>query len=376
MSQQHRIFLSLGSNLGNKSENLQHALEALYKRVGDVRSISSVYQTAAQGFDSYDFLNACVEMRTSLTPEKLLQNCLEIESDMGRKRTLEKGYEARIIDIDILLYDQFKIETASLEIPHPALHRRNFVLIPLSEIAADISHPVFQKRMVELLDNSHLSGGIIKTDINLVNPKNRFDFSKRNYLAIEGNIGSGKTTLATQIAEDFNAKLILERFADNPFLPKFYEKPTRYAFPLELSFLADRYQQFSDDVSQFDLFSDFLISDYDIYKSLIFSKITLAEDEFLLYKKFFEIIYKDAVKPDLYVFLYQNTSRLLDNIRKRGRSYEQRIEPDYLDKINAGYLEFIKTLPTEKTLLIDVSDMDFVENRSEYLSLLEKISRA
>ncbi|MBU2526816.1 MAG: 2-amino-4-hydroxy-6-hydroxymethyldihydropteridine diphosphokinase [Bacteroidetes bacterium] len=376
MSQQHRIFLSLGSNLGNKSENLQHALEALYKRVGDLRSISSVYKTGAQGFESHDFLNACVEIHTTLTPEKLLQNCLEIESDMGRKRSLEKGYEARIIDVDILLYDQFKIETASLEIPHPALHRRNFVLKPLAEIAADILHPVFQKRMIDLLENGDFPGVIQKTGISLTNPKSRFDFNKRNYIAIEGNIGSGKTTLASQIAEDFNAKLILERFADNPFLPKFYEKPARYAFPLELSFLADRYQQFSDDVSQFDLFSDFLISDYDIYKSLIFSKITLAEDEFLLYKKFFEIIYKDAVKPDLYVFLYQNTARLLDNIRKRGRSYEQRIAPDYLDKINSGYLEFIKTLPTDKSLIIDVSDMDFVENRSAYLYILEKISRA
>lgn len=140
-------------------------------------------------------------------------------------------------------------------------------------------------------------------------------FSKYNYIAIEGNIGAGKTSLAHKIALDFNAKLVLERFADNPFLPKFYEDNARYAFPLEMSFLADRYQQISDDLSQFELFKDFIVSDYDVFKSLIFAKVTLLPEEFTLYRKLFHIMYKDMVKPDLYIYLYQNTERLLRNIK-------------------------------------------------------------
>ena len=138
--------------------------------------------------------------------------------------------------------------------------------------------------------------------------------------------------MSTQLAEDFNAKLILERFKDNPFLPKFYENQQRYAFPLEMSFLADRYQQLLEDITQFDLFKDFVIADYDVFKSLIFAKVTLQQEEFNLYKKLFHLMHKELPKPDVYVYLYQSTDRLLENIKKRGRKYEQSIEAEYLQK--------------------------------------------
>ena len=160
---------------------------------------------------------------------------------------------------------------------------------------------------------------------------------KYNYIAIEGNIGAGKTSLAKLLSDQFNAKVVLERFADNPFLPKFYEDKERYAFPLEMSFLADRYQQLSDDLAQFDLFKNFIVSDYYIFKSLIFAQVTLSKDEYFLYRKMFDLMYKEITKPDLYVYLYQNTDRLLENIKKRGRDYEQNIEKDYLKKIQEGY---------------------------------------
>jgi deoxyadenosine/deoxycytidine kinase len=194
-----------------------------------------------------------------------------------------------------------------------------------------------------------------------------------NYIIIEGNIGAGKTTLVNKIAEDFNAKTVLERFADNPFLPKFYEDQNRYAFPLEMSFLADRYQQISDDLAQFDLFKDFIVADYHIFKSLLFAKVTLTEDEYRLYRKLFEIIYKEMPKPDLYIYLYQNTERLLENIKVRGRSYEQDIEADYLEKINFGYLDYIKTQKDLNVLVIDISDKDFVKNQQDYLYILKEI---
>jgi deoxyadenosine/deoxycytidine kinase len=196
---------------------------------------------------------------------------------------------------------------------------------------------------------------------------------KYNYIAIEGNIGSGKTSLAKKIGDDYNAKLVLERFADNPFLPKFYEDEDRYAFPLEMSFLADRYHQLSDDLAQFDLFKNFIVSDYFIFKSLIFAQITLSNEEYNLYRKMFDIMYKEITKPDVYVFLYQNTDRLIENIKIRGRAYEQNIKPDYLDKIHKGYLSFIKSKEELNPLIIDVSQLDFVHNDQDYQSILKQI---
>jgi len=178
------------------------------------------------------------------------------------------------------------------------------------------------------------------------------------------------------IAKDFNAKIILERFADNPFLPKFYEDNDRYAFPLEMSFLADRYQQLSDDLAQFDLFKNFIVSDYYIFKSLIFAQVTLQKEEYFLYRKMFDIMYKEISKPDLYIYLYQNTPRLLENIKKRGRDYEQNISPEYLDKIHQGYNTFIKTEENLNTLIIDVSDKDFLNSPNDYKDVIDSIKNA
>ena len=147
----------------------------------------------------------------------------------------------------------------------------------------------------------------------------------------------------------------------------------RYAFPLEMSFLADRYQQFSEDIAQFDLFKDFVISDYDVSKSLIFAKVTLQKDEFELYRKMFNLMYKEIKKPDLYVYLYQSTERLLENIAKRGRSYEKNIEVNYLEKINEGYFNFIKTLPDRNKLIINLEGLDFVGNCKDYEIILKQL---
>ena len=218
-----------------------------------------------------------------------------------------------------------------------------------------------------------------ETEINkiqrwLKNPVAAFDLARFSYVAIEGNIGAGKTTLAETISNDFNAKLVLERFADNPFLPKFYEDKSRYAFPLEMSFLADRYQQVQDDLSQLDLFKDFIVADYDIYKSLIFAKVTLQDEEYKLYRRLFDLMYKDIKRPELYVFLFQSSEKLIENIRKRGRDYEQNISIEYLESIQKGYLDFIKSQPQNRIKIIDITDLDFVKNREDYLEVLRQIS--
>jgi deoxyadenosine/deoxycytidine kinase len=249
---------------------------------------------------------------------------------------------------------------------------RIFVLKPMLDLNLEWIHPILQKDIPELLsETKDKSECIAVQSVDI--PLRKISLDQFNYVAFEGNIGAGKTTLATKIAEDFNAKSVLERFADNPFLPKFYKDQNRYAFPLEMSFLADRYKQLSDDLSQFDLFKDFVVADYHIFKSLIFAKITLADDEYRLYSNLFHIIYKEMPKPDLYVYLYQNSERLLQNIKKRGRSYEQEIPAEYLDKINTGYLDYIKSQTDLNVLIIDVSDRDFVKNHADYLYILNEI---
>jgi len=192
---------------------------------------------------------------------------------------------------------------------------------------------------------------------------------KYNYIAIEGNIGAGKTSLATKISEEYNAKIILEQFADNPFLPKFYENQVQYAFPLELSFLASRYHQLKDELSKQDLFKSFTISDYFINKTLIFAQKTLQADEFALFTKLFNIINTTLPKPDLLVYLYLNIDNLKRNIVKRGRSYELNMEKDYLAKIQTGYLNFIKSQQNMRILIIDTNHIDFVNNKNDYLNI-------
>jgi deoxyadenosine/deoxycytidine kinase len=194
-----------------------------------------------------------------------------------------------------------------------------------------------------------------------------------NYIVIEGNIGAGKTTLATRIAEQFNARLILERYADNPFLPKFYSDPEKYSFPLELSFLADRHKQLKDELVVMDLFKSFTIADYYFMKSLVFAASTLTGDEFNLYRQIFYIIYGTLPKPDLYVYLHLNPERLLGNIEKRGRSYEKTITGEYLKKIQDNYFSFFKQNPENKYLILDINDLDFVENEKHYSRIIDLI---
>jgi len=199
--------------------------------------------------------------------------------------------------------------------------------------------------------------------------------NRYNFITIEGTIGAGKTSLSTMIAEEYNAKLILEGFADNPFLPKFYKEADKYAFPLELSFLAERYQQLTDQLSKQDLFKNFTISDYFINKSLIFAQKTLQDDVFGLYSKLFHIINSSLPKPDLLVYLYVSIERLQKNIKSRGRDYEQNIEDEYLEKIQTGYFDFIRQHQDMRILILDVNDIDFVNNPGDYKKIIQMIDR-
>lgn len=374
MKSQHQVVLSLGSNQGDRLRNIELCLQLIHQEIGTIIRVSRLYETPSWGFDSDPFYNCALVIHAFASAEKILQQVLHIERQLGRVRGETLGYQSRIIDIDLITFDSEIIDTEKLQIPHPLLQNRKFVLLPMLDLNLDWKHPVFHKKISELLATSPDQSDCVVVQ-SLENPLDKIPLERFNYIAFEGNIGAGKTTLATKIAEDFNAKIVLERFADNPFLPKFYEDQNRYAFPLEMSFLADRYKQLSDDLAQFDLFKDFIVADYHIFKSLIFAKVTLQEDEFRLYKTMFDIVYREMPKPDLYVYLYQNTERLLENIKKRGRSYEQNIPADYLDKINGGYLDYIKSQTNLNVLIIDVSDRDFVKNQEDYIYILDEIQR-
>ena len=374
MKNQHIVVLSIGSNVGDRQKTIELCIDSIHAKIATVISVSKLYETPAWGFESEPFYNCAILIHTNKSPQKLLSSILKLEKKLGRVRKESANYQARIIDIDIITINEEVILSENLAVPHPQMENRNFVLLPMRDLNLNWEHPILKKSVVELIaitsDESNCS--VVH---NLIAPVEELKIQNLNYVAIEGNIGAGKTTLATKIAEDCNAKIVLERFADNPFLPKFYKDQSRYAFPLEMSFLADRYQQLSDDLAQFDLFKDFVVADYHIFKSLIFAKVTLQEDEFRLYKTMFDIIHKEMPKPDLYVYLYQNTDRLLANIKKRGRSYEQEIPADYLEKINRGYLDFIKTQTDLNVLVIDVSELDFVKKQEDYVFLLSEINK-
>ena len=196
-----------------------------------------------------------------------------------------------------------------------------------------------------------------------------------NFIVIEGNIGSGKTSLSKKIANNFNGKLILEEFADNPFLPKFYKEAERNAFPLELSFMAERFQQLSGEKSKADLFTEFRISDYSFFKSTLFAQNNLKEDELNLFNQLYHIMFSSVRKPDLLVYLHSKVERLQENIIKRGRYYEQNIKDEYLKNIEDKYFDYLKKQNDFPVLILDVSEVDFIEDEKIYQQIISEIQK-
>lgn len=197
---------------------------------------------------------------------------------------------------------------------------------------------------------------------------------KYKFITIEGNIGAGKTTLAGLLADKLNARLVLEEFADNPFLAKFYENPAQYAFSVELFFMAERFKQLKDLLSQQDLFQTITVSDYLFTKCLLFAKVNLPVDEFRLFQCLFEMMQPQLLQPDLLIYLHAPVNKLQDNIKKRNRSYEQNIKDDYLFEIQQTYTHYIKQ-HTFKTLFVDASNVDFLNNQKHMDILLDALER-
>ena len=367
----NKVYLSLGSNLGDKIRNLQNAINLIDSEVGNVFSISNVYQTKAQGFTGDDFYNCCISLNTVLKPAALLTQLLKIERLNGRKRSNADSYQSRNIDIDILFYEDEIIDANNLVIPHPRMHTRNFVITPLLDIAKSKIHPVI-KETIESINSNLISNEIIKIDDCLFVPIFLKLKSIKN-IVIEGNIGVGKTSLSKKLSKDLNKELLLEGYMENPFLEKYYENPDRYALNVELTFLTDRCRQLSDFNNQMNFFNSGLVADYDIFKSLVFAGVSLKELDFNLFRKIYYYMTKDLFKSNLIIYLLQSSDQLLNNIKKRGRGFEKQITKNYLDKINNAYLTHLKNNPELKVIYIDVSDLNFVESENHYLELLFRI---
>ena len=370
-----KIYVALGSNIGDRLANLQQAVDRIDNQIGQVLKCSSVYEVPAVGFHGAIFLNACLVLESEKRSKVILKGLQAIENQMGRKQATDGLYHNRPIDLDLIMVEDEVLRSDELTVPHPRFQQRMFVLQPLCEIAPQKRIPNLNKTVAQLTETCDDPTKISLFNEGLQRPSIYF-LRKFNRICVEGTIGCGKTSLAKRIAEDLQAKLFLERFAENPFLPKFYDDADRYAFPLEMSFLADRFKQQRELSEQLNLFGEGVVSDYEVHKSLIFTQFTLSPDEFSLYRTIFYNMMPHVQKPDLYILLKQTTPRLLSNIKKRGRSYERTIDAKYLDKVRQGYQEFKRSHPDWNIVEIDLSELDFVANDIDYHKVVNQLRSA
>lgn len=351
------VFLSLGGNLGNRAENLRQAIKRIKSIGAEAVKVSSLYETDAWGSDSKKkYLNQVVQLKTSLTATQLLKHLLQIEEKMGRKRSRDQNAD-RVIDIDILFFNSDVKSGKRLQIPHPRLHLRNFVLIPFHELAPEFIHPVLKQSIRKLLKNS-------KDDLQVKLYKKETSFK---YICVEGNIGSGKSTIASALAKKLKADYIAETFENNHFLPLFYSDPKTYSFHIEYSFFISRAQQL---ISYFNAPGKILVTDFNIYKSLWFAKVNLSKDEYLFFKRKVKPLLDKLQKPDLTIYLDSSLKNLKQNILKRGRPYEKNISDSYLKAIAAEYNKASQKQASEGKLTISVEKYT-TQTRAAILSSVE-----
>lgn len=314
-------FLGLGGNIGNRMVLLERAIQELNKASITVLQRSAVFETEPWGTDSTNnFLNMVVRIGTHLGPMELLQVCLHIEKKLGRKRG-SKRYADRTMDIDILYFNEICLNTETLQIPHPRLHERKFVLGPLSQLAPDFKDPFSQKKISTLLKKCPDRSSITF-----------YSYLKPRLICIEGNIGSGKTSLSKTLAAKFKFKLEQEEFEKENLVKHFYKQPS-LAMSVEFNFMLQRFFQ----LEKFAHTKQPVICDFSFYRSLWFAAASLNKEEFQHFSKQFEKLNKQIIQPDLLIHLQVPVSELEKNIRKRGREMERDLSSNYLKKLENSY---------------------------------------
>lgn len=374
MRPKSHAFIGLGSNLGDRAAHLRSALAALTASSGvEVVAASPVYEGAAHTAEPDEeqppYLNAVVELRTTLAPEALLALLHRIEHAAGRERRTR--WAPRPLDLDLLLYDDVEGEGPPA-LPHPRIPERRFVLAPLADLAPSLPVPGTGQTVAALLAACPDPHPLSRTDLRLMSP---FLPESLRYMAVEGVIGAGKTSLARMLAEQAEARLVLEEFEENPFLPDFYRDPERWAFHTQLAFLASRFRQ-QKGLRVPDLFHPRIVADYTFDKDRIFAHTTLQGDELELYENVYALMEPATAVPDLVVYLRSSVDRLMYNIAQRGRSYERSMERSYIAEVAAAYDHYFTHYTRGALLVVDVAAIDFVNNAEDFGRLVEEVAAA
>ncbi|MFT5142829.1 MAG: deoxyguanosine kinase [Rhodothermales bacterium] len=389
-------YLALGSNSGDRASLLQGAVDQLEEHQSiEVIAASGVYESAAQttGDTQPAYLNAALQIRTSLDPGHLLAACLAIEASNGRVRTTGGRWEQRTLDIDLLLYGHDQIDQTGLTVPHPRLADRRFVLQPLADLAPNLFVPGWNASVSALLTDCPDRHPVNRVEIPLNVPdrtapqaelwpetkrgvRARIDTLPKDlrYVVIEGVIGAGKTSLARLLAKRFQAREVMEEFDENPFLSRFYADRPRWAFQTQLAFLASRFRQ-QQSLSRPDLFHETVVSDYMFDKDRLFARLNLSGDELQLYDTMFGIMQATVPQPDLIVYLQASTERLMRMIARRGRSYEQDMDREYIDSLNKAYEDFFFRYNTSPLLIVNTEQIDFVRSKEDLEEIVQQVAR-
>ncbi|MFC1676429.1 2-amino-4-hydroxy-6-hydroxymethyldihydropteridine diphosphokinase [Planctomycetota bacterium] len=339
MNKTTTAYIGLGSNLGDCRDNIRKAIDLLRQNpaIESLRSSDTIETAPLGNCEQPKYLNAVAEIKTSLSATQLFQITAEIEKMLGRTR--EKKWAPRTIDLDLLLFSDELIDTEKLTIPHKQLHLRSFVLEGLCQLAPDLVHPILKVTVKELA--SRLGGGNFTIEAD-----------KPQLISIAGLIGIGKTTLTEKLAEAFNADQLLEPYDTNPFMSEVYAGKEELALDSELYFLTERAEQLSPDKLTA---AKVYISDYLLEKSLIYAKFWLNSEQLSLYKKLHHPLADTLVSPALVIYLHDTVSNCLDRIHKRNRPYEQKIEPAFLEALDASYKKLFDNWKKSPVISIDLA---------------------
>ena len=356
MRKKNRFTIQLGTNIGNRIHNLEIAIRKINDKIGAIQFSSGLYETEAWGNENQaKFVNQIIVVETLLSEIDLLRECQKIENSLGPKKRTRWG--ARIMDLDILFFEDKIHESTHLQIPHPRIHERKFVLQPLNELMPDFIHPSFGKTI-----NNLLSGLDDTLDVKKISDQTIKKTIKYQFIAIEGNIGAGKTTFSQMLSDKLDTKLILEEFSDNPFLPYFYKDSERFGFPVELFFMTERHKQLQNNLLQQSMFTQGVVADYFFLKTLLFAGNNLAKEEMRLFQRLFNILNASFPNPEILLYIHRPVEVLLKQIKERGRDFEKDISLDYLTNIQNTYLDYFQTVTDFPVVLIELDDIDFKDD--------------